>query len=70
MTLQKLLNYLETDNIFLSGGAGVGKSYLTNKVIEHYQSKDKNVIPLGSTGISARRDATAGVSVRCHRTGT
>ena len=53
MTLEKLLNYLDTVNIFLSGGAGVGKSYLTNKVIEHYQSKDKNVIPLGSTGISA-----------------
>jgi len=53
MTLQKLLNYLNSNNIFLSGGAGVGKSYLTNKVIKHYQSKDKIVIPLGSTGISA-----------------
>jgi len=53
MNSSKLLKLLETDNIFLSGGAGVGKSYLTNIVIEELQSKGKSVIPLGSTGISA-----------------
>jgi len=53
MTPKKLINLLDNNNIFLSGGAGVGKSYLTSKVIETLQTKDKNVIPLGSTGISA-----------------
>jgi len=53
MNSSKLLKLLETDNIFLSGGAGVGKSYLTNLVIEELQNKGKSVVPLGSTGISA-----------------
>ena len=53
MNPTKLFNLLEKSNIFLSGGAGVGKSYLTNKIIDIFQSKNKNVIPLGSTGISA-----------------
>ena len=48
-----LYSLLETDNIFLSGGAGVGKSYLTTKIIDLYNFNDKKVIPLGSTGISA-----------------
>ena len=53
MNLQKILQLLENHNIFLSGGAGVGKSYLISKIIKEYQSQGKNVIPLGSTGISA-----------------
>jgi len=53
MNSEKLLNILNSKNVFLSGGAGVGKSYLTSKVIADMQAKDKNVIPLGSTGISA-----------------
>ncbi len=53
MTDSKLYKYLQNFNIFLSGGAGVGKSYLTNKIIEQYNDIGKNVIPLGSTGISA-----------------
>ncbi len=53
MNTEKLYNLLLEDNIFLSGGAGVGKSYLTNKIIDKYNSLGKNVIPLGSTGISA-----------------
>jgi len=53
MTPEKLINLLDNYNIFLSGGAGVGKSYLTSNVIDILQTKDKNVIPLGSTGISA-----------------
>ena len=53
MNSEKLLNILNNKNLFLSGGAGVGKSYLTTKVIADMQAKDKNVIPLGSTGISA-----------------
>ena len=53
MIFEKLLKLLETNNIFLSGGAGVGKSYLTNKIIQTYQKNGKSVVPLGSTGISA-----------------
>ncbi len=53
MNSNRLLEILNSDNVFLSGGAGVGKSYLTQKIIKEIQAKDKNVIPLGSTGISA-----------------
>ena len=53
MAFEKLLKLLETNNVFLSGGAGVGKSYLTNKIIQTYQKNGKSVVPLGSTGISA-----------------
>ena len=45
MNSEKLLNILNRKNVFLSGGAGVGKSYLTSKVIADMQAKDKNVIP-------------------------
>ena len=48
-TLKKVINYLKEDNLFLTGGAGVGKSYLLREIIQSYQ----NVIALGSTGISA-----------------
>ncbi len=53
MTPDELYNRLKTTNIFLSGGAGVGKSYLTTKIIELYKQEGKSVVPLGSTGISA-----------------
>ncbi len=53
MNPNRLLEILNSNNLFLSGGAGVGKSYLTLKVIKDIQAKDKSVIPLGSTGISA-----------------
>ena len=53
MNSDKLIDILNSKNVFLSGGAGVGKSYLTSRVIADIQAKDKNVIPLGSTGISA-----------------
>lgn len=44
---------LEQRNVFLSGGAGVGKSYLTNEIISLFKQKKKNVAVLGSTAISA-----------------
>ncbi len=53
MKLTKLLSYLEKHNLFLTGGAGVGKSYLVNELISTYNRLGKNVIALGSTGISA-----------------
>jgi ATP-dependent exoDNAse (exonuclease V) alpha subunit len=48
-----VLNILESDNIFLTGGAGVGKSYMTKEIVDHYKSEFMNVVVLGSTGISA-----------------
>ncbi len=51
--LKKLLNTLKTENVFLTGGAGVGKSYLAKEVISHYKNNSKHIVVLGSTGISA-----------------
>lgn len=49
-----ILKELENNHIFLTGGAGVGKSYTINQIINHYRTqKDKQIIPLGSTGVSA-----------------
>ncbi|ASM35079.1 glycosysltransferase [Campylobacter sputorum subsp. bubulus] len=51
--LDKVLEILKTSNLFLTGGGGVGKSYLVLEIIKHYQKNSKKVIVLGSTGISA-----------------
>ena len=51
--LKSVLEYLEDGNLFLTGEAGVGKSYMVNKIISHYYKNKREVIPLGSTGISA-----------------
>ena len=51
--LNRVLQYLESDNVFLTGGAGVGKSYLTKQIIDDYNSNYRGVVVLGSTGISA-----------------
>ncbi len=51
--LNKILELLEAQNIFLTGGAGVGKSYLTKQIIDDYESNYRGVVVLGSTGISA-----------------
>ncbi|MBF7048674.1 AAA family ATPase, partial [Campylobacter volucris] len=47
------MEYLKYNNIFLSGGAGVGKSFLISRLIKEYRKNGKIVIALGSTGISA-----------------
>lgn len=52
-TLEETLRHLETRNIFLTGGAGVGKSYLTKEIKDSYESSYRGVVVLGSTGISA-----------------
>ncbi len=49
----EVLEALKHSNVFLTGGAGVGKSYITNEVIEDYRKRDKQVVALGSTGVSA-----------------
>ena len=48
-----VLEALKHSNVFLTGGAGVGKSYITNEVITHYRKVGKQVVSLGSTGVSA-----------------
>ena len=40
-------------NLFLTGGAGTGKTTLTRKVIEHYEDEGKKVAKLASTGMAA-----------------
>jgi len=48
-----VLEILKHANVFLTGGAGVGKSYITNEVISDYRKRGKQVVALGSTGVSA-----------------
>jgi len=48
-----VLEALKHSNVFLTGGAGVGKSYITNEVISDCRKRGKQVISLGSTGVSA-----------------
>ncbi len=51
--IKQIIDHLKTHNVFLTGGAGVGKSYSTNKIIDYYRKDKQSVISLGSTGISA-----------------
>lgn len=51
--LDKIKKLLETENILLTGGGGVGKSYLTTELISALRSNAKQVVVLGSTGVSA-----------------
>lgn len=50
---QEVLEALKHGNVFLTGGAGVGKSYITNEIIREYRTSTKQVVSLGSTGVSA-----------------
>ncbi len=50
---KNILESLATQNLFLTGGAGVGKSYTTNQIIKHYRQNKDQVVALGSTGVSA-----------------
>jgi len=47
------LETLKQKDLFLTGGAGVGKSYLTNQAIAAYRTEGRQVVALGSTGVSA-----------------
>ena len=40
-------------NMFITGNAGTGKSYLTRKIIEEFEKNDKAVIVCAPTGIAA-----------------
>jgi ATP-dependent DNA helicase PIF1 len=47
---QKLLS---KQNVFLTGGAGVGKTTITREIIEHFEAEAKKVAKLASTGMAA-----------------
>ena len=55
------MNYLDVtidklqkkQNVFLTGGAGVGKTTITTQVIEHFEAEAKKVAKLASTGMAA-----------------
>jgi len=49
-----VLEHLKENHVFLTGGAGVGKSYTITELIHHYRTQtDEQVVALGSTGVSA-----------------
>lgn len=41
-------------NIFLTGVAGTGKSYLTKEIIKAFEQKNKNIVVCATTGVAAR----------------
>lgn len=49
-TIDKLQN---STNVFLTGGAGVGKTTITKEIIKHYEDEAKKVAKLASTGMAA-----------------
>ena len=51
--IESLQEHLHKHHLFLTGGGGVGKSYLTSALIKTHRDNGKNVVVLGSTGISA-----------------
>ncbi len=50
VTIDKLQ---DKQNVFLTGGAGVGKTTITRQIIEHFEQEAKKVAKLGSTGMAA-----------------
>jgi ATP-dependent exoDNAse (exonuclease V) alpha subunit len=50
----RIISLLETkQNVFLTGGAGTGKTTLTRRLIEHYVGEGKKIAKLASTGMAA-----------------
>ena len=45
---------MEGKNLFITGSAGVGKSYLVNEIVNKFHEDRKRVIICASTGIAAR----------------
>lgn len=53
LVVDNLRFFLKNNNVFLSGSAGVGKSFLTMELIRSYRVQGKIVVVLGSTALSA-----------------
>ena len=52
--LKKSISFIDKkQNIFLTGGAGVGKTTITREIIKHYEAEAKKVAKLASTGMAA-----------------
>jgi ATP-dependent exoDNAse (exonuclease V) alpha subunit len=51
--LEKIEKIFETRDVLLTGGGGVGKSYLAMELVKRAKKNTKQVVVLGSTGISA-----------------
>jgi len=52
--LDKVLDTLQgSKNVFLTGGAGVGKTTMTKEIIKHFETDAKKVAKLASTGMAA-----------------
>lgn len=58
-----LIDALDGKNIFLTGGGGVGKTYLTERIIQALKNRGKTVLVTASTG----RAAMLLDGVTCHR---
>ena len=50
---KNICEILQKENLFLTGGAGVGKTTLTNKVLIRLEGAGKKVAKLASTGMAA-----------------
>lgn len=52
--LKNIIEKLQSKkSVFLTGGAGVGKTTITKDVIQHYEAEAKKVAKLASTGMAA-----------------
>lgn len=51
------------ENVFISGGGGVGKSYISRRIVEELQKERKNILVTASTGKAAMLIG----GVTCHR---
>ena len=51
--VHNVIDILEKNNVLLTGGAGVGKSYLVGEIVTSLRKIGKQVVVLGSTGVSA-----------------
>ena len=50
----KVIKAIAFNNVFITGGAGVGKTYLLNQLLEHLAKKSKRVLAVAPTGMSAK----------------
>jgi len=52
-SIEDVRECLSHGHVFLTGGAGTGKSYATEAIIRTYRKEGRQVVALGSTGVSA-----------------